>query len=240
MSGYAVTYAGQEKTPEGYTRYVLDFKHENGRAFTLKPVVYKSNKEQWIQNPDLKLYFEKDIYVAVSPSLMFNENGQGDPNEVKLARGDSTVLGEKQFAVAFKAFDLNVDRSAMPDSTEIAVAAVLDVTNLQTGERQTVKPVYMIMKNRMQQSVRAGIPAWGVDLTFAGMNVNTGEINLIVQGVNVTPQDWLVVQAYEKPFINLVWLGIIIMSIGFVFAYNRRVGDVVQSARQQERAAVAA
>ena len=38
--------------------------------------------------------------------------------------------------------------------------------------------------------------------------------------------DWLVVQAYEKPLINLVWIGIIILSLGFVLAIYRRTAEL--------------
>lgn len=225
VDGYDVTYAGQEKTPEGHTAYVLNFDDNQGRAFTLKPVVYKSNKEQWIQHPDLQLYVEKDIYAAVTPSAMFESDTGNAPGEITLARGDSTLLGNQEYLLKFTGFDLNVDPNTLPDSTEIAVAALLDVTNLQTGETRTLRPVYMIMQDRMQQSIENRVDEWNLTVAFTGMNVNTGEINLAVAGVTLTPEDWLVVQAYEKPFINLLWIGIIILSVGFCLSVYRRVKD---------------
>jgi cytochrome c-type biogenesis protein CcmF len=225
VDGYEVTYAGQETTPEGYTSYVLNFEGEQGRAFTLKPVVYKSNKEQWIQHPDLQLYVEKDIYAAVTPSAMFESDTDNAPGELTLARGDSTMLGNQEFTLTFNGFDLNIDKSTLPDSTEIAVAALLNVTNLRTGETRTLRPVYIIMRDRMQQSIQNRVDDWNLTVAFTGMNVNSGEINLAVAGVDVKQEDWLVVQAYEKPFINLLWIGIIIFSGGFCLAMYRRIMD---------------
>jgi cytochrome c-type biogenesis protein CcmF len=49
---------------------------------------------------------------------------------------------------------------------------------------------------------------------------------LEVDGVASAPENWLVVQAYEKPLINLVWIGIIILSLGFLMAMYRRAGDL--------------
>jgi cytochrome c-type biogenesis protein CcmF len=58
------------------------------------------------------------------------------------------------------------------------------------------------------------------------MNVDNGSINLFVEGVDVTPEDWIVVQAYEKPLINLLWVGILILTAGFGLATFRRAEDV--------------
>jgi len=45
--------------------------------------------------------------------------------------------------------------------------------------------------------------------------------------VDVMPEDWVVVQAYSKPLISLVWIGIIVLSIGFMISIARRIRDIV-------------
>jgi cytochrome c-type biogenesis protein CcmF len=40
--------------------------------------------------------------------------------------------------------------------------------------------------------------------------------------VNVTQKDYIILKAMEKPFVNILWIGTIIMSIGFVMAIVRR------------------
>jgi cytochrome c-type biogenesis protein CcmF len=67
---------------------------------------------------------------------------------------------------------------------------------------------------------------WNLKVAFTKMDVNTGKVNLAIEGVDVMPEDWVVVQAYTKPFISLVWLGIIIMTGGFIVAIIRRVRDL--------------
>jgi cytochrome c-type biogenesis protein CcmF len=57
------------------------------------------------------------------------------------------------------------------------------------------------------------------------MNVNTGSANFVVEGVDLEPEDWVLIQAYEKPLINLVWIGIILLSCGFIVSIVRRVKD---------------
>jgi cytochrome c-type biogenesis protein CcmF len=48
--------------------------------------------------------------------------------------------------------------------------------------------------------------------------------------VEAKPEDWLVVQAYEKPYINLLWLGTVIMFVGFGLAIFRRASDMMHRA----------
>src|SRR5690606_19012949 len=135
--------------------------HENGRAFTLKPVVYKSTKDQWIQHPDLKAYFEKDIYAAVAPNAMFDAGGaESQGGTISLARGDSITLGYGAFRLRFESFDTEVAGVDLPDSVQIAVAAVLKVRNLRTGETRELRPVYMIMEDRSQQFLQNRVTDW--------------------------------------------------------------------------------
>jgi len=232
VDGYRVSYTGQGQNAEGRTTYLLDFVDPNGRAFSLKPVVYKSTKDQWIQHPDLKTFPEKDLYVAVTPNLMFNTPQSGQEGEVSLLRGDSTVVGDNAFLIHFVDFDMNVDEDFVTDSTQIAVGARLAITNLQTNETRNLRPVYLVMEDRSVQYMQNRVEDWALTVSFTGMNVNTGAITLGLEGVEVAPEDWLVVQAYEKPFINFVWFGIIMVSIGFGVSIYRRAYDQRASYRR--------
>ncbi len=225
VGDYRVTYADRQPTPEGYTSYRLDFVDGRGRAFTMNPVVYKSRKEQWIQHPDIQSYVEKDIFTAVSPSVMFVSDKDEAPGQVTLARGDSVLLAGGQYILRFTGFDLNVDKAVLPAEADISVAAALSVTDRRSGETRMLQPVYVILKDRSQRFVKAGLEDWGLDVAFTGMNVDNGQINLAVGGLAVDEEDWLVVQAYEKPFISVLWLGVLILSLGFGVALYRRISE---------------
>jgi cytochrome c-type biogenesis protein CcmF len=93
-------------------------------------------------------------------------------------------------------------------------------------ETREMRPVYRILPDRSADFDEAREDDWGLSLAFTGMNVDSGAINLQVAGANMGPEDWLVVQAYEKPFINFVWVGFVILSIGFLISLYRRASDV--------------
>ena len=232
VEGYHVEYVGTEPGERGHTEFVLNFTDPRGNDFTMKPIAYKSNTGQWIQHPDLKLYFEKDIYVAITPRAMVDES---DTNELTLARDETVALGNEDFSVRFTAFETDLDLDAHMESseaeqTEIAVGAVLNVTNLKTNETRELRPLYIIRKNRSVNTIPARVEEWDLGVLFTGMNVNTGEINLAVEGVEAP--DWIVVQAYEKPVISLVWIGLILLTFGFILSVIRRVQDVQVSMKR--------
>jgi cytochrome c-type biogenesis protein CcmF len=233
VSGYQVTYRGQELNEQGHTAYILDFVDRSGRSFTMRPEVYKNNKDQWIQHPDLRIYFEKDLYVAVTPSVMFDvAEDTGEPALITLTRNDSTVLGDQEFAIHFIGFDTDVDPSILPEDAEIAVAAMLNVTHLASGETRLLRPVMVITTDHQQLFLKNGARDWDFYITLSGIDVNAHAAQLAVEGVQSVPEDWIVVQAYEKPFINLLWIGLFILSFGFGISIFRRVKDQRQSMKR--------
>ena len=137
----------------------------------------------------------------------------------------------------FVNFDTNLDPATHLDSSavamsEIVVAAILDVTNLATNETRQLRPVYIIEKNRSVNVIPDGSDDWGLEIFFTGMDANSGEIRLNVEGAEVEQADWVLVQAFEKPVISLVWIGIILLTFGFGLAIVRRVGEVKMSMKR--------
>ncbi len=229
--GYRWTYAGQETNDDGRPVYVMDVVDREGRQFQTRNVVYKDDRDQWIQHPDVREGVARDLYVAVFPSAMSQNDAEGQ-SEITLARGDSTLLAtaarEHAYTLRFVDYELDVDLDATgleADSVDLAVAARLDVTNEATGETRTLRPVYVITKSRQQQFVQNRATDWGLGVAFAGMVVDQGAIKLVLDGAHVAKEDWLVVQAYEKPFISLLWLGTMILGLGFGISFTRRLGE---------------
>ncbi len=229
--GYRWTYTGQDVNSDGRPVYLMDVVDRDGREFQTRNVVYKDGRDQWIQHPDVREGVTKDLYVAVFPSAMSENPAEGQA-EIELARGDSVQLAtpakDHAFTVTFNDYELEVDTDAVGldrDSVDLAVAARLDVTNQTTGETRTLRPVYVITKDRRQQFVQNRAVDWGLGVAFAGMVVDEGAIRLVFEGATVAQDEWVVVQAYEKPFISLLWLGTCILGLGFGVSFVRRLGE---------------
>ncbi len=229
--GYRWTYTGQEVNEDGRPVYIMDVVNRQGEQFQTRNVVYKDGRDQWIQQPDVREGVTRDLYVAVFPSAM-SENPSEGRAEVTLARGDSVKLAtpahDHAFTVTFSDYELEVDLDAAGldrDSVDLAVAARLDVRNETTGETRTLRPVYVITTDRRQQFVQNRAVDWNLGAAFAGMVVDEGAIQLVFDGATVAADEWVVVQAYEKPFISLLWIGTGLLGLGFAVSFRRRLGE---------------
>jgi cytochrome c-type biogenesis protein CcmF len=224
VEGFVVTYEGSERNERGRGVYTLTIADPEDRAFQVNPVAYQSNTGEWIEHPDVKKFFERDVFVSVSPAARFAEEIDETENggTLTLAVNDSTVVGDQEYAIHFVGFDTRVEPEFVPDSAAVAVAAVLNVTNLITREARELRPIYLVMEDGSQQYVQNRVRDWDLSVTFAGMNVTTGEADFVLEGVKLMPEDWVLVQARTKPFIGLLWIGSIVMTIGFGIAFVRR------------------
>ena len=230
VDGYTVTYEGKTKNERGRGVYELSFEAPGGDTFTLRPVAYQGSGKQWFMHPDLKHYFSKDIYASVTPREATGESSSGENGgEITLGKGQRRTLGTDRFDVTFEGFAADVPSARTPDSTQIAVAARLKVTNRRTDETRRLQPIYLVMQDRSERYGQVEIEDWGLTLTFTGMNVDSGEARLAIEGVQVMPDDWLVVQAKEKPFIGVLWAGILTLSMGLGLAMYRRTRELAFS-----------
>ncbi|PSQ97833.1 MAG: cytochrome C assembly protein [Bacteroidetes bacterium SW_9_63_38] len=240
VNGYRVTYAGKTKTERGRGQYIMDVTDPKNRSFTLTPVAYQGSGDQWFMHPDVKAFIEKDIFLSVTPKEATGMGSKEEPGggEFQLSRGDSTTLGDREFAVAFDGFSVLKGPKQMmsgqntpmpdrvPDDAQMAVGANLRITNLQTEDTRSIMPIYMVMGDNSQQYLETKIPDWNLRMSFTEMNASNGKASFAVEGVDVMPENWVVVQAYTKPLISLLWIGIIVMTVGFVVSIGRRVQDI--------------
>jgi len=243
VNGFEITYTGQSENNRGRGIYHLSFTDPKGRSYDMNPVAYEGSGGQWFMHPDVKAFVEKDIFVAVTPRAATGAANETNGGEIELAKGDSTILGEQEYAVAFSHFEVlrapdgmpTTDEapssvtSRVPANAQMAVGAVLRVTELQSGETRSLMPIYLVMDDNTEQYIENRVADWGVRFAFTQMNVGSGKATFAVDGVDVMPEDWVVVQAYAKPMISLVWIGIIVLTIGFLVSIARRVQDIAHA-----------
>ena len=216
INGYRVTYTGQADAPRGRGVHPEHYRSEQ----PLLPdapwwtVAYQGQGDQWFLHPDVKAFLEKDVFLAVTPkeATGIDQDASSPGGEFQLARGDSTMLGERKYAVAFRDFNVMKGPPAMmdpnaptddriPEDAQMAVGAALDVTNLQTGETRTMLPHLHRDERRQPRSTwKRAWPTGNVRLAFTAMERDSGKrYASAVDGVDVMPDDWVVVQAYRSP-----------------------------------------
>ncbi|MDB5252811.1 MAG: hypothetical protein JWP27_1980, partial [Flaviaesturariibacter sp.] len=224
MGRYWVTYDADSAHPKKKLWfYNLKFESKEGNdGFTLQPnafVNYKGN-EGLMANPDAKHYWNYDIFTYITSLSSDPGKAPEDTSTFKtrMARVGDTVFYSRGFFV----LESLQSKAGAPGSglepTDTASVATVKVY-AKTSSIYTLQPL-LIRKagGRLPYADTATAESLVVQLqnvTPAGAELGVKESEAVLQYVTL--------KAYKFPFINLVWLGTIVMVLGTLVAMRRRV-----------------
>ncbi|PKV66856.1 cytochrome c biogenesis protein CcsA [Pontibacter ramchanderi] len=201
-------------SPEN-TYYEVSYESDK-ENFVLYPRAQVNPNMGLLASPDIKHFLGKDLYTHVSTVPDPNEEKDwGELQEYELSAGDTIVIND--YIAVFNGIEqIEQVPGVQLAEGDVAVQAAMKIM----GERKNyhAHPVLMI-KDQMMGRVPEVIEDLGIRITF--LNIDT-ENHRFKIGVNVTQKDYIILKAMEKPFVNILWIGTIIMSIGFVMAIVRR------------------
>jgi cytochrome c-type biogenesis protein CcmF len=221
---------------EYYATYVADSSINNGRQiyfhiemekkdgsdkFTLYPDLMRNTKgDQGISNnPDAKHYWNRDIFTYINHSSKLQE-GEDTASFVSTSvmPGD-TIFYSNGFMILDKV-TLNPN-NARYKFTEKDTAIMAEITvYASNGRKLKANPVYQLTNNQVKYTI---------DTVFAeGLAVGLSRV-ADAQRIEISVKDstklvpFVALKVLRFPFINLVWLGTILMIVGFVMSISRRV-----------------
>ena len=198
------------------TFFEIELRKDNKR-YTLYPRA-QINPEMGglLASPDIYRTAVADLYTHVS-SVM-NPEEEHDWSEVEELR---TRINQEFFANDYVAVLENVDRIHQVDGVlltdqDVAVKATIRVK----GERgdYIAEPIFLI-KNKMVGRIPDEIDDLGLRLILMNIHPETNEFTV---GINTRQKDWVVIKAMEKPYINVLWIGTLVLMTGFSVAMVRR------------------
>ena len=224
MLDYNVTYSGDSAGAEkGRLFYKMIFnKNDSSEKFELTPDVYVGKEELKSSNPSTKRYLTKDIYSYISSinpegnktdtaQFMMQEIAIGDTGYYNkgyfiLNRVVSNPSNEKYHYTAADAALMADITVVTKDSIRYNVAPVIQV-NINAGDSNAVQ-------------IDDTLYAQNLYFKFAGI----GEGRKLKIGVKQSEKiiDFVTIKAYLFPYINLVWLGLLIMAFGLVMSMIKR------------------
>ena len=224
MGDYLVTYKkdslGHE---EGRKFFELEFLRKNKQneikeRFVVKPDVYIMKDNNMSSNPDTKSYLYKDVYTYISFALNSAKNQDTAQFDIREMHEGDTAKYSKGYIV-LNAVQKNPNNERFHyGPNHLALGA--DVT-VYTNDNKQVKAMPVIEVDSMGVMHRDDtLYAQNLYLRFEGVADN----HHIKLGIKESSQliDFVTVKTYVFPFINLVWLGLIIMAIGLVVSMVQR------------------
>ncbi len=224
----------------------------NGGAIMRRPYIFSLVNYEAFTHPALMAFIGKnmltrDLYLSpqgmesVSSGNGFHANEYG--LEIPLRLNQPTKLGS--FTFTFKGFSVpDNQREAMMDGQAFRLGSIVELTST-SGKKETITPTNYIEPNGENKLSTVQLKS-GDQFTVTNVKVDNktkeAEITLAYLPAKDSPDhpllakandpqnggQELVIEATIKPFINLVWGGVVVMVIGFIITWRRRRADLAK------------
>ncbi len=250
--GYKMMYVGREqvekdyKDREKYKYYVA--LEKDGKQSVVAPVLYWSdfNKRQSaFLEPGIKWSWSNDMYV--SPKAIEVE---GESPTAAISKEEYTPLPyDSTYKIMLKKFDMSGAMAAQqsggnPDN--LRLGAIVEVVH---GTDTTVQAIYTTFKGKAgidgdasaQTAEPFNIPGTKYFLAFRKIAANKEALaksKAVLAFADTSkpetqPREVFTVEFSYKPFINLVWGGVIFMVLGFFVAIIRRQDELKRAMKPE-------
>ncbi|MBG6236343.1 cytochrome c-type biogenesis protein CcmF [Pedobacter sp. CAN_A7] len=234
MGRYTVTYVS-DTTIAPNTFYKLNFKvidPKTGKVkedFDLNPHVQVNEDMGLIASPDTKHYFTRDIYTHITSApdkaeVHGDHEGHSEEENYKAPRILNVSVGDTIHTasgiITVKGLNSKpVVKDLKLDPKDIAVGMPLEVD--LNGKIYKAEPLFLVKGNNTFDFAR-NIDDLSLRLRFTKIFPEQNKMELQVYEKPQQAKEWVVFKSIEFPYINLYWLGTIVMVIGFCISIVRR------------------
>lgn len=226
MGDYRVSYKGKEK--EGiYVKYNVDYIDANNDvAFTLRPFLQLNERMGNVAEPSTKHYWNKDVFTYLRYAEI--EDRKEESEKYKEPEKHSISIGDTIYAsnaiIIFDGIRAILDTAAKAGfglgAPDLLVAADIRVYDFDT-KVHTITP-YFAAKGLSPISIPAEIEKIGLKLTMDNIDPNSEKMDFSVYEAKNKTKEFIIMSAIVFPYINVLWIGIVVMVIGSSIAvYNR-------------------
>lgn len=175
-----------------------------------------------LASPDIYRTASADLYTHVSSVMNPSEDYEWSKLEEITLK-----LGKEFFANDYVATLESVDRIFEVEGVKLREQDVAVKASIRVkGERDEyiASPMFLI-RDRLVGRIPDDINDLGLRLSLMNIHPESGEFTL---GINTRQKDWVVIKAVEKPYINVLWIGTLLLMIGFCVAMTRRFREFLK------------
>jgi len=241
LSEYFVVYSNR-KAKGTETLYQIDFYRDatiKNKLFTLFPTIKQNEKMGSVFNPSTRNFIEKDVYTYISHAELFGADNEADVNNANLAKTDSpsgTIdlinynLVSKQniaikqkliigtYMISLDSIWLNVKDKAYKDVDIMARLNVVDSSAIS-------HKVVCVFLKRGEQYFNQDAFIKPLDLALR-FEMTSDKPNNIELGIYKQKSDFVVLKAIIFPWMNVLWLGALIMLTGLILSLYKRLAPM--------------
>jgi cytochrome c-type biogenesis protein CcmF len=198
--------------------FQIDYYKGEEFQFSLNPMAQYNSSMGLISSPDSRNFLDKDLYTFVSVINDYENPEYREDEMYEVAPGERFFISD--FVTNFENAEVLKELDGL-ELKEGDVAVRANLTILDYDVEKKLAPVFLIRGNQVGK-----IPAIDHELGFKIEIDNIlPEDNKFSFKVNRTQKDYVVLKAIVKPQINILWIGTIIMLMGFSVAMFRRFDE---------------
>lgn len=214
--GYNIQYQGKIPAKNGKDRVKLLI---NDNQVTFAKFYWSEYSRAYMVAPSVVNHFAQDLYISPIQIMKDMNTSEGETINIK----KHETVEKDGFTFTFTGYKMNTHEMNSSDMTIYALIDVKDKDGTLLGQ---VQPGLKIV-NKKTSYLDAAIPGSVRTLAIEGVSVENQLLKLRLspdpnKKQKTDSPEMLAAEISIKPFINLLWIGTILMIIGFlVTIYNR-------------------
>ena len=230
MGPYLVTYKGKRR--EGIDVYfTVDYMKLNSQKkpeyeFTLVPKVQDNPRMGKAAEPSTRHYMNRDIYTHVTYADLNVDTSSASKTAYATAKNYVGHVGDTIFAsnalVIIDSLRTNIgQREFERNDSLLEVTAVLRCVDV--NNRKFYAYPRFIIKRNVVIPMEDVVEELGLKLVFWKINPENGTIEVTLSEKLSNNKDFIVMEAYLFPYINVLWIGCLVMAFGTIVAIIERM-----------------
>ncbi|MCC6515958.1 MAG: cytochrome c biogenesis protein CcsA [Chitinophagales bacterium] len=222
MGKYRVTYLGDSVTAQNIyfnVRYEeLDKKGNVRKAFTLHPNILMNNKMGNTPVPSTLKTITSDLYTHITSAPLKEDGTPADSlveNTYTISVGDTIPASRCMVVLESINPDAHIhDFKMLPN--DIAIGARLKFIAIDTT--YNIEPIYLV-REVVATSIPAKVDKHDVSFSLIKILPEENKLQFLVQQ---KLNKFIIMKAIRFPFINVLWLGCLVMTVGVFMSMMRR------------------
>jgi len=223
--GYQMIFTGYEPI-ENATKYAFNINlNKDGKTYNAAPVMYIAEfNNSLMREPSIVVLPTKDIYIA---PLSYEQTGDhSHSGSVLIEKGKS--INYENINLTFEKFEMSSDvMQAMQEGRDFQLGAVMSASSngkkisFNLYRKQSGDKVEFTSFESKELNLRVEM----LNLSAQGVELSLSKLDEPKNKVEKQAEEVLVVNASVKPFVSLVWIGVLVVVIGFFIAFSRRLKE---------------
>ncbi|MCP4120607.1 MAG: cytochrome c biogenesis protein CcsA [Bacteroidetes bacterium] len=219
MDNYRITYLGDSVVAD---KVFYKVKYEpldaSKKSFTLTPHLQLDKEMGNVANPSTRRTLTSDLYTHITGAPISKDGRVPDSTQTNVytVKLGDTIKLSRSIAILD-----HINPSAESPGYEMGpedIAVGAQMRYITVDSTYHVEPLYLI-QNRIARSVPVSLTEKNITFVFTKIIPETAEIE--ISFTQEFPR-YIIMKAIIFPYINLLWLGAVVMSIGVVMSMYHR------------------